>query len=509
MKKSLCMMLAILLILSVCVIGAAAEDSEPELSADVYVTIADQAGNTVLAAETVGVTDTDNDGKLTINDALYCAHEKFYEGGAAAGYGSKMTEYGLSLDKLWGSANGSSYGYYLNNVSAWSLTDPVAQGDYLAAFCYTDLVGWSDHYSYFDRFQENLNLGETFTLTYSEAGYDKDWNPVTLPVEGAVITVDGAMTEITTDAEGKAAVTINEPGHHLVSATAEGKTLVAPVFNAYVVKPESVFVTIVDQEGKIAIPARSIYVTDTDKDGVLTINDALYCTHQRFYDGGAAAGYGTKMTEYGLSLDKLWGSANGGSYGYYLNNVSAWSLTDPVAQGDYLAAFCYTDLVGWSDHYSYFDPFMGDIVQDEEFTLTYTEAAYDENWNPISKPVEGAVIIVDGTPTDVVTDAEGKATLSLDIPGIHRISAKVEGRNLVAPVFMAYVDAAETHMKGDADRDGEITILDATRIQRWIAELIGDDELDLISADTDGDGDVTILDATHIQRFIAELITEM
>ena len=60
-------------------------------------------------------------------------------------------------------------------------------------------------------------------------------------------------------------------------------------------------------------------------------------------------------------------------------------------------------------------------------------------------------------------------------------------------------------LKGDADRDGEVTILDATRIQRYIAELVTEEEIDMAAADVDGDGSVTILDATRIQRVIAEL----
>ena len=508
MKKTISIILSILLVLSAGVIGVGAEllPVEPTY---IYVTIADQYGDTVLPATEITVTDSDDDGVLTINDALYCAHEEYYSGGAAAGYGTKKTEYGLSLDKHWGSANGGSYGYYVNNASAWSLTDPIHGGEYVAAFCYTDLVGWSDHYSYFDRVNETVALGEEITLTYYEAAYDEKWNPITLPVADATITVNGIKTDIKTDKDGKATFKPDSLGVNIVSATVEGKRLVAPVFCAYVIRKADITVTIADQNGDTVLAAEKLTVTDTDNDGVLTVNDALYCAHEEYYDGGAAAGYATKQTEFGLSLDKLWGSANGGSYGYYVNNASAWSLTDPVTTGDYLAAFCYTDLVGWSDHYSYFDRFHGNIEQGREFTLTYTEAAYDEKWNPITLPVEGATITVDGTATDVTTDAEGKATLSINEPGKHLVSATVEGKTLVAPVFIADVYDKDTHIKGDADMDKSVTILDATRIQRWLADLIDEDEIDLISADADGDGDVTILDATHIQRFIAELITEL
>lgn len=70
---------------------------------------------------------------------------------------------------------------------------------------------------------------------------------------------------------------------------------------------------------------------------------------------------------------------------------------------------------------------------------------------------------------------------------------------------------------GDADNDGDVTIVDATRIQRWLAELCNMDGKAFTGAaltaqqkkmaDADGDGDVTILDATAIQRWIADLGT--
>ena len=56
---------------------------------------------------------------------------------------------------------------------------------------------------------------------------------------------------------------------------------------------------------------------------------------------------------------------------------------------------------------------------------------------------------------------------------------------------------------GDADLDGEVTVLDATAIQRYLAELL--DHINKKTADVDGDQDITILDATGIQRWLAEL----
>ena len=58
---------------------------------------------------------------------------------------------------------------------------------------------------------------------------------------------------------------------------------------------------------------------------------------------------------------------------------------------------------------------------------------------------------------------------------------------------------------GDADGDGEITISDATMIQKYLAEYDMPDSFVLPAADTNEDGFVTISDVTEIQRFIAEL----
>ncbi len=196
---------------------------------NVYVTIADANGKLVLVQEEISVTDVDNDGKITINDALYVAHEAKYEGGAAAGYESAVSAYGISLNKLWGTANGGSYGYCINNASAMSMSDTIKEGDYINAYVYTDITTWSDTYCYFDVYASKQGVGKEFTLMLSAAGYDSGWNPVTLPVEGATVTVDGLATKYKTDKDGKVTVKFDKEGTFIVSATKETQTLVPPV----------------------------------------------------------------------------------------------------------------------------------------------------------------------------------------------------------------------------------------------------------------------------------------
>ena len=56
--------------------------------------------------------------------------------------------------------------------------------------------------------------------------------------------------------------------------------------------------------------------------------------------------------------------------------------------------------------------------------------------------------------------------------------------------------------RGDSDGDGEVTILDATHIQRYLAAF-DVPNFNEVTADADNDGSITILDATAIQRYLA------
>lgn len=61
-----------------------------------------------------------------------------------------------------------------------------------------------------------------------------------------------------------------------------------------------------------------------------------------------------------------------------------------------------------------------------------------------------------------------------------------------------------TFILGDADGDGVITILDATKLQRILADLDTDEDgMITLRGDIDGDG-LNVMDATKIQRHIAD-----
>ncbi len=94
MKKALSIALALLMLLAM-IPASLAQETAPV----VYVTIADQGLK--LVQRPIVLHDTDNDGVLTIADALYLAHEEGYEGGAAAGFATQIFEYGLMNTRLW------------------------------------------------------------------------------------------------------------------------------------------------------------------------------------------------------------------------------------------------------------------------------------------------------------------------------------------------------------------------------------------------------------------------
>lgn len=239
MKKFLFITMAVLMLIGFCCLIAFAEDAV-FTSADLYVTIVDQNGELVLTQEKITVTDIDKDGVLTINDAMYTAHEAKYPGGAEAGYGSEFTSCGLSMTKLWGTENGSGYGYYVNNASAWSLEDAVKEGDYVNAFVYTDLTAWSDKYCFFNVNFVSKKEGETLILALSTYKWNHEtYQNDVVPVEGAVITIDGVATEYKTGTDGTAAIALGEAGTVVISASSGTQTLVPPVCKVTVVEKET------------------------------------------------------------------------------------------------------------------------------------------------------------------------------------------------------------------------------------------------------------------------------
>ena len=197
--------------------------------------------------------------------------------------------------------------------------------------------------------------------------------------------------------------------------------------------------------GELVLADYPVFVHDEDEDGEYTVYDALVSVHGMYYledDGGFA------VSDEGF-ITKLWGVENGGSYGYYLNGVMCYSLMDPVAESDYLVAFAYADTEAWSDMFTTFDSDEVDAQYGEEITLTLTGVVFDEEWNPVSVPLEGAVITINGVETEFATDAEGRVTfvipgdLAADDNDDYTISAVLGETVIVPPAATVYLSAPD------------------------------------------------------------------
>lgn len=213
-------------------------------SGTVTVTLSN-AGQVVVAQQQVEAADRNGDGSLNVDEVLYAAHEAAFSGGAAVGYASAYSQYGLGVTKLWGNTSGA-YGYWLNDASCWSLEDTVAENDSLVAFVYQDATYWSDIYSKFG--EEAYIAADELTVTLEKAGYDANWNTVFSNHPGAVLTAyDSNLNALASSAytvkdngDGSYTVSFSESGEYYLIAADTDPILVPAVCRISFYKSEDV-----------------------------------------------------------------------------------------------------------------------------------------------------------------------------------------------------------------------------------------------------------------------------
>ncbi len=82
--------------------------------------------------------------------------------------------------------------------------------------------------------------------------------------------------------------------------------------------------------------------------------------------------------------------------------------------------------------------------------------------------------------------------------------------NKNTPPDFSYGFIMETErIKGDVNSDGIVSIADAKKKQKYLANIVDFDDKQLAVADTNGDGSVSIADATQIQKYLANIITSL
>ena len=121
-------------------------------------------------------------------------------------------------------------------------------------------------------------------------------------------------------------------------------------------------------------------------------------------------------------------------------------------------------------------------LPDEPITVTIPKAAGAKKIIAIS---------ADGTVTELESGSDSRV-FSVDTEG-----------DYLAVIYSD--DPVSTYELGDVDLDHEVSILDATSIQRGLVGLNDLSDLQWLLADADRDGEASILDATAIQRWLVGL----
>lgn len=222
-SKILSVILSAALICVLCLQGAFAQTTPDPVTVMCEISV---KGDIKVYDTKLVVPDENGDSKITLDDVFYAAHEKYYSGGAAAGYASSLNaQYGTGLNKFWGDTS-KNFGYYQNDASAWNLDQSVSQGDRVVGFVYSDTANYSDEYTFFEKTQYSGTAGSGVKLRLMGITFDANYLPVTEGVAGAQIT-DGTNT-YTTDADGYVTVNIASSGTFDISSVSTASKIIVP-----------------------------------------------------------------------------------------------------------------------------------------------------------------------------------------------------------------------------------------------------------------------------------------
>ena len=441
----------------------------PAPDAKMTVTVSDKGvlatakdGKTAMLDQPFTAKDIDENGEITVDEALIAAHKKY---NAASGY--QVTDYGTysAVTRVWGVDTYNTL-FAVNHVglTAGVTTDTVKDGDHLSVSINKDNTYYADWYTYFTENKKEVAVGETFDLTLighlGMAYLPEDLEDT--PISGVKIGTwnKGAFTPIkkaVTDEDGKVTLTFDKAGTYVVTAdgtvedevTVDWITYATDVVDCPIIAPGCVVtvtaptkapdakmtVTVSNKgalatakDGKTAMLNQPFTAKDIDKNGEITVDEALIAAHKKY---NAASGY--QVTDYGTysAVTRVWGVDTYNTL-FAVNHVGILSgvLADTVKNGDSLSVSINKDNTYYADWYTYFTEGEIEVAAGEPVGLTlmgHLGMAYlpeDLEDTPISGVQVGTWNKGAFTPIKkAVTDEDGKVTLTFDKAGTYVVTA--------------------------------------------------------------------------------------
>ena len=200
-KKALVMLLSLAMVYTFKAMPVYADETESGIT--VYLTVSDHGtiatanDGSAMAWREVTVTDVNEDGHYTFDEALVAAHKAY---NSEDGFAVKSSGW---VDKLWGQTNDAGFSFIRNNETTDLVTEAeIAEGDHLVASSNKDELLYLDWASFFDKYDTEVTAGETFTLNMKgfpamtkDAPSAAEGMQVGIFKDGAFQAIEGAVTD--------------------------------------------------------------------------------------------------------------------------------------------------------------------------------------------------------------------------------------------------------------------------------------------------------------------------
>jgi len=267
--------------------------------------------------------------------------------------------------------------------------------------------------------------GETFTIEVASEDLDDRGHVVSAPVEGATITVSSGSisTDYTTGKDGRTPeMTLREPGEYRIEAKKEGYIATYYLNCGYKIincrSGEPVDVTIHVLGGGAPLFSGEVEVKplDFEKDGYKIDNPTAL---------GALEAAGVSYTlgdPWGMGSPAVTDLAGFGMPVYFVNGGSPNVGLDQyfLSDGDWITVTAPYDV------YPLKMTAPAEVIAGERFKIKVETEEYDDSWNPVTVPQEGATVTIgsktyttgaDGYTPEITLTRAGEYKVRADKPG--------------------------------------------------------------------------------------------